>query len=50
MSRINKIVSYICMPVGILLLLVWRDFGGTVFLIGAVNYVLYKKEISGAVI
>jgi hypothetical protein len=50
MSRINKTISYVCTPVGLMLLLVWRDIGATVFLIGAVNYALYKKEIDGAVI
>jgi hypothetical protein len=50
MTKVNKLIGMTATPAGMFLILFWKDLGATIFLIGAVNFVLYRREINGAVI
>lgn len=49
-QKLNKNIASAAIPLGLILLLFWRDLGFTVLVIGVVNYVLHKKKSNWTVI
>lgn len=49
-GRINKWIAVVCLAAGLPLLFFWRDMGLTLLLIGAANFIFYRRESDWVVV